>query len=305
MKSLAIGMLVVVCLTGGLSSARQQPQQPPRFVATTEGVTVSVSVLQGEKSVPGLTAADFELLDNGVPQTISAVSVETQPIDVTLLLDLSRSVAGRRLERLKFGVVEMAELLRKEDRLRLISVQHELRLVFPFQPGSTKPNVEAVTAFGGTALFDGLAAAMMHRIEPDRRQFIVAYTDGIDTISFLDLETVRDIAGASDAVVQILVPVPFDGRGRPQGSIPQATQINDLAARTGGKLFWVDFGAPVGAAFKQAVSDFRTSYVLRYMPAGVSREGWHDITVRVKKGTYEVRARKGYTSVISRQGPAM
>ncbi len=303
MKRLAAGMLVVVCVTGGLSSARQQPQQPPRFVATTEGVTVSVSVLQGEKSVPGLTAADFELLDTGVPQTISAVSVETQPIDVTLLLDLSRSVAGRRLERLKFGVVEMAELLRKEDRLRLISVQHELRLVFPFQPGSTKPNVEAVTAFGGTALFDGLAAAMMHRIEPDRRQFIVAYTDGIDTISFLDLETVRDIAGASDAVVQILVPVPFDGRGRPQGSIPQATQIHDLAARTGGKLFWVDFGAPVGAAFKQAVSDFRTSYVLRYVPAGVSREGWHDITVRVKKGTYEVRARKGYTSVISRQRP--
>ena len=65
----------------------------------------------------------------------------------------------------------------------------------------------------------------------------------------------------------------------------------------------MDFGAPVGAAFKQAVSDFRTSYVLRYVPAGVSREGWHDITVRVKKGTYEVRARKGYTSVISRQRP--
>jgi VWFA-related protein len=301
MTHLAIGA-VALALSLGVATSGQQ-QQPPVFVSTTEGVSVSVSVLQGDKSVPGLTAADFELLDNGVPQTISAVSVETQPIDVTLLLDLSRSVAGRRLERLKYGVIEMAELLRKEDRLRLISVQHELRLVFPFQPGGTKPNVESVTASGGTALFDGLAAALMRPTEADRRHFIVAYTDGIDTISFLGLETVREIAGGSDAVVQILVPVPFDGRGRPQGAIPQAAHINDLAARTGGKLFWVDIGGPIGTAFKQAVTDFRTSYVLRYMPTGVSREGWHDITVRVKKGAYDVRSRKGYTS-ISRQRPS-
>jgi hypothetical protein len=47
-------------------------------------------------------------------------------------------------------------------------------------------------------------------------------------------------------------------------------------------------------AFKQAVADFRTSYVLRFMPTGVSKDGWHELTVRVKSGTYEVRARKGY-----------
>ena len=291
-----------VCLIGAAppqSGRGLEPvpvQQPPVFRSTVEGVSVSVSVRVGDKSVSGLTAADFELLDNGVSQTISAFSVETQPIDVTLLLDLSGSVAGRRLERLKFGVIEMADLLRKEDRLRLFSVQHEIRLAFPFQPGGTKPNVESLTAFGGTALFDGLAAAMMRPTELDRRQFIVAYTDGIDTISFLDLDTVREIAGGTDAVVQILVPTTFDGRGRPQGSIPQAALINELAARTGGQLYWVDFAAPVGATFKQAVSDFRTSYVLRYLPTGVAGEGWHELTVRVKKGTYDVRARKGYTA---------
>ncbi len=293
MRGVAVCALMVAAI-----SAAATPAQQPVFRSTVEGITVSVSVRQGDKSIAGLTAADFELLDNGVAQTISAFSVETQPIDVTLLLDLSRSVAGRRLERLKFGVIEMAELLRKEDRLRLISVQHELRLVFPFQPGGTKPNVESVTAFGGTALYDGLAAAMMRPTEPDRRHFIVAYTDGIDTISFLDLDTVRDVAGSTDAVVQILVPVAFDGRGRPQGSIPQAQLINDLAARTGGQLYWVDFGAPVGATFKQAVSDFRTSYVLRFLPAGVSKDGWHELTVRVKGGPYEVRARKGYATSV-------
>lgn len=292
-------MRATAVLVVAAAAATASQQQQPVFRETVGGVSVSVSVYQGDKSVAGLKAADFELLDNGVPQTISALFVETQPIDVTLLLDLSRSVVGRRLERLKVGVTEMADLLRKEDRLRLISVQHELRLVFPFQPGGTKPNLEKVTAFGGTALFDGLAAAMMRPSEPDRRQFIVAYSDGIDTISFLDLETVREIAGATDAVVQILVPIAFD-RGRPVGSIPQAGAINELAARTGGKLFWVDFAAPVGMAFKEAVSDFRTSYVLRFVPAGVTGDGWHELTVRVKSGTYDVRARKGYMSTARR-----
>ena len=161
-------MRVVAAVIAAIAAVTASQQQQPVLREIVGGVTVSVSVYQGDKSVSGLKAADFELLDNGVPQTISAFSVETQPIDVTLLLDLSRSVAGKRLERLKVGVVEMADLLRKDDRLRLISVQHELRLIFPFQPGGTKPNVDKVTAFGGTALY-GLAAYRylgVHRRRP-------------------------------------------------------------------------------------------------------------------------------------------
>jgi hypothetical protein len=54
----------------------------------------------------------------------------------------------------------------------------------------------------------------------------------------------------------------------------------------------VDLAAP----FLRAVDDFRASYVLRYVPEGVSSTGWHDIVVRVPKGAgrYEVTSRKGY-----------
>jgi hypothetical protein len=34
------------------------------------------------------------------------------------------------------------------------------------------------------------------------------------------------------------------------------------------------------------------------MPAGVSSDGWHELTVRVKSGTYDVRARKGYMGTV-------
>jgi hypothetical protein len=59
--------------------------------------------------------------------------------------------------------------------------------------------------------------------------------------------------------------------------------------------FQVRMGAPIKDAFVRAIEDFRSSYVLRYMPEGVARDGWHDINVRVVKGgPYEVRARSGY-----------
>jgi VWFA-related protein len=265
------------------------------FRSEAEAVSVSVSVRAVEKAVAGLKASDFELKDNGVVQSIESFSVETQPIDVTLLLDLSRSVEGPRLDRLKDSVGETALLLHKDDRLRLIGMQHELHQVFPFQPGGSKPNVASLTAFGGTSLYDGLAAAMMRAAEPDRRQLIVAYTDGQDTISILPIETVREVAGFADAVVQIVVPTMRGPRSSGMEAVPAASLLNDLASRTGGQLFWMDTAAPIADAFKQAIDDFRTSYVLRYIPRGVKRPGWHELSVRVTTGNYDVRARKGYS----------
>lgn len=49
------------------------------------------------------------------------------------------------------------------------------------------------------------------------------------------------------------------------------------------------------STFRRVLADFRTSYVLRYIPRGVPRDGWHEITVKLKGGkSYDVRARKGY-----------
>ncbi len=83
----------------------------PSSTARPTLVTVSVSVRSASKPVAGLKASDFELKDNGVLQSIESFSVETLPIDVTLLLDLSRSVEGPRLDRLKYSVGETALLL--------------------------------------------------------------------------------------------------------------------------------------------------------------------------------------------------
>src|SRR5262249_23736682 len=159
----------------------------------------------------------------------------------------SRSVEGPRLEGLKASVTETMRLLPPTDRLRLISVQHILHEVFPLQPGGEQPPVSSLTAAGGTALYDGIAAAMMLAAHPARRRLIIAYTDGQDPISTMPIENVRDLAGHCDAVVQFVVPTLRPGASRAESG-PAATALSDFATRTGGQVFVTDYAAPITAA---------------------------------------------------------
>jgi tetratricopeptide (TPR) repeat protein len=73
--------------------------------------------------------------------------------------------------------------------------------------------------------------------------------------------------------------------------------LKEAAETTGGALHppgvFTDRSAE--AIFNKVYDDYRHSYVLRYMPTGVSRDGWHEITVTTPKfPSYELKARRGY-----------
>ena len=65
--------------------------QQTTFRSNVELVTVTASVRDGNRVVSGLGAADFQIADNGVVQTVSRVDADTVPVDVTLVLDTSGS----------------------------------------------------------------------------------------------------------------------------------------------------------------------------------------------------------------------
>lgn len=328
----AAAVLVVV----GSAAAALSGQQPV-FRSGVDGVTVVVSVYRGKQPVAGLTSADFELRDNGVPQQITSISAEKVPLDLTLLLDLSSSVDGPQLERLKTAVLDTAALLLPDDRIRLVAISQVLREVFSLRPRGAAMQLDGLAAEGATSLYDGIAATMMRPSDPGRRQLIVAFTDGRDSTSIIDEQTVKAIARASDAVVDIVVPVfePGDGpttrrlsqrgggtpdslagapnvvagRGTPgavtDDGVPKT--LSDLVAPTAGRVIALPAHASISGVFKAMLDDFRASYVLRYVAQGVSDEGWHEITVTVKKrGGYDIRARRGYMGrgkIVSSEAP--
>ena len=292
------------------------------FRSGVDGITVVVSVRAGNKPVGGLTAADFDLSDNGVLQKISSVAAEKVPLDLTLLLDLSSSVDGPQLQRIKAAVADTARLLRPDDRIRLIAISQVLQEVFPFQPGSARLTLDGLRAEGATSLYDGLAATMMRPPDPARRQLIVAFTDGRDSTSIIDQKTALEIARRSDAVVSIVVPVEsveataarrlaqrntvdsLSGAANVtvNGAGPGAvtadgvpTALTQLVAPTGGLVIPLGTGESISRVFRATLEDFRASYVLQYTAEGVAPEGWHEVAVHVKKrGSLEIRARKGY-----------
>jgi len=277
------------------------------FRAETNAVTVGVAVLNGRKPAAGLAAADFDLRDNGVAQTIASISVESLPIEVTLVLDLSQSMSGERLEGLRASTRQITALLRPADTVRVIAVQQVVRDVIPSQPGNQSIAVELLTARGSTALHDGLLTALMRRGTAERRQLVIAVTDGLDTASFAGRDVVEAVAKRSESTLQMLLLIEnfrstrsgirLTGQAIPtQDSVTaMMDEFTPIVEPTGGMVLPMDPRDSLASAFKTAVEEFRQTYVLRYSPHGVAMPGWHDITVRVtKSGRYDVRARKGY-----------
>ena len=274
------------------------------FRSTTAIVSVSASVKRGNAVVANLKAADFILTDNGVPQKIEAVSIESVPVDVSLFLDTSGSTAGK-LDEMQHDVQSVLQLLRPVDRFRLLTIGDTVNEIVPWVPAGTKVTAP-IEAVGGISLIrDALMLALAHRPEPDRRHLVVGMTDRRDCGSVVPASLLLDVAGRSDAVLHL---VDYDGSGggsryRVRTCSPQAApkgeeMMTQAAERTGGQLHEQSRffrASSIARAFKTIFDDFRQSYVLRFSPSGVKGPGWHAIAVSVPSAkNATIRARQGY-----------
>ena len=297
-------VVVALAVPMALVIVSAKAQQTPIFRSTTATVSVSASVKKSNNAVANLTAADFVLTDNGVPQTIEAVSIENVPIDVTLFLDTSGSTAGR-LDDMKKDVQTIVQFLRADDKFRLLTIGDSVYESVPWVKAGTKVNL-TFEAVGGISLVrDAIMLALLHHTEPGRRHLVVGMTDRQDCGSLIPATLLLEMAARSDAVIQL---VDYSGGGgsssyRVRSCTPRApgsgvSAIERAAERTGGELQdqsrWFR-SSSIAKAFRTIFDDFRQSYVLRFTPAGVPLQGWHQLTVGLKlKGNYRIRARRGY-----------
>jgi hypothetical protein len=284
-------MAIVTVLVVAQSQRGQTPPQPPTFRAATALVSVDVSVRRGNVPVAQLTADDFELMDNGVPQRIESVSVEAVPIDVSLAVDVSNSVIGN-FWGFKNDVRRFAGLLRPVDRIRVVSFGSGVQEIVPMQLASAPLNLDALQQGGATSSNDGLFYALLWPSDVDRRHLVIAMTDGVDSNSTLNSAALVDVAARARAVFHVVLvpgyaPTTTWEKGSREAVIEAARQTGGIVHGQGGAL----------SSFKRIFDDFRASYVLRYTPEGVERAGWHDLTVKVRApdaGKLTIRARRGY-----------
>ena len=260
--------------------------QDPVFKSVLEAVRVDALVTSGNDLVKGLTARDFEVFDNGVAQRVDLVSFEELPLNVILAFDMSDSVAGERLEQLQRASGALLSGLRPGDQSALITFSHEVRLAAPLSADvdRVKSALGDTAGSGGTSLGDGVYAGVMLGETDPGRALVIVFSDGVDTTSWLTSEQVLDTAKRSDAVIY---GVSVRSKVKPE-------LLNELTAATGGRLQEIERIQNLSKVFVDILNEFRTRYLISYTPAGVARDGWHRLEVRVRGRRATVHARPGY-----------
>jgi hypothetical protein len=297
-KCLALAAVAMACAQTGISA--QQARTTIR--SGVDVVLVPVSVTALNRPVLGLTSSDFTLQDNGVAQDFTCAPAESLPVDVTLVIDTSGSVKGKALEKFNADVQRIAESLRPNDRLRLITFAGDATDVSGLQPGGVRIPLDRITAGGATSLYNALAASLMAFPQSDRPQVVFGFSDGVDNMSFLDPSGLASLAGYSHAVLYLTLvstpttPAGRQGNGRfvPYSGGPNLRLLTETANRTGGAVYQRSAGTSLSALFEQALDEFRSSYVLTFTPRGVKAKGWHTLTVKTKDPGRRLRWRNGY-----------
>jgi VWFA-related protein len=292
-RCLVIAIPAALIVIHADSSALLRAQQPV-FRSNTDVVAVDVAVHDGNKPVAELAAPDFELRDNGVVQSIAAITFGTLPIDVRLLVDLSSSIKQDQLTRQQAAMREVQAALTPDDRCEVSSFARRIVEVAELQTPPVRTALRR-PELDGTSYFDAATLSMITVSRPGRRQLTMLLTDGLDNRSFFNQATLIDAAKRTDAVVFIVVASPRQGNAG-TGPAPRApVPLTNVASPTGGQVVMIGSGGDVGPALAKIVAEFRQTYSLNYTPANVPREGWHAITVTVPKHkAYTIRARQGY-----------
>ena len=318
------GLLTVALMAAllGLPPADSLRQQRPTFRSTTDAVLVDVLVTRGDRPLEGLRAEDFEVRDSGALQKPQLLSLESMPVDVSIALDVSGSVDGRRLERLKIAARAAVDALRPMDRVRLLSFSNEIKVgtEWTHDRSPVLDAINSISAAGWTSLVDAAFTALSLPAEPGHRSLLLLCTDGLDTSSWLSPTDVlraseqswTTVYGVSDGtrptpprgavdfrqylIPTDIAPLPAAGQREQLISDPGLSRylfLPVLVSDTGGEVLRVQ-GDDLRATFLDVLSRFSKRYLLSYAPTN-SRVGWHPIEVRLKDRGLTVIAKRGYT----------
>lgn len=273
---------VAIWLALVASSALIRAEQPS-FRSQVELVEVDVAVTRGGATVSGLVASNFVVTDNGVTQDVTAALLGAEPLRVTMVLDVSKSVSGARLASLVKAGSGMLKALGSADQASLITFSHQvaLRVSMSSRFGEIAGVLAGLSGSGATALRDAVYLGLANASDDRSRALLLVFSDGFDTTSFVTMEAVIESARRSNAVVHAVHFQPDKFLG-------------SLTEATGGRMWSARSDRQLEELFGRALDEMRARYLLTYTPSGPQKPGWHEIKVSLKGARGDVIAKQGY-----------
>ena len=282
-----VGLVVGIALVAlGLAAADPRPQAQ-QFTARTDLVEVYATVTDEEgRFVTDLERGEFTILEDGVPQTVTAYAAGNQPVAIALAVDRSWSMAGERLEAARRGGRELLLELDEQDRSMLVAIGSDVDVPVPLTADrrAVDDALQALDAWGSTALHDAVITAF-DAIEPaPGRRALVLVSDGVERHSRRTVEDVLARVRASDVLAYPVVL---------QRTVPAT--LERLATMTGGRAVRVRQLRDVPSTLRRIASELRHQYLLGYEPTRPPTAGeYRRIEVKVARAKHVVRARTGY-----------
>ncbi len=275
-------------------TAVQQRENVPTFRSDVKLVNVYVTVVD-EKGAPvgGLTKDDFQLSEDGVPQSIAVFGKESQlPLSIVLALDTSLST--RKDLRLELDSAQqfIKSILRRQDVLSVYQFAEEVDELVPFTSdiGRIESGLRRAHIGSATAMYDAIFLASRSLERREGRKVLVVITDGGDTISKVDYAEALRAAQIADTLVYSIIDVPIEASaGRNTGGEHALIQIS---ADTGGKSYYSDSPQQLDHAFQQVSDELRTQYLLAYYPKQrLAESDFRRIEVKLRPGLSGLHAR--------------
>ena len=298
--------LVFVCLMTAAALCVEQSPAPEtpgqaRFRSRTDLVALDVSVeSRAGAVVPTLTADDFLVLEDNVPQKVTLFSPAGRlPLAVALLIDHSQSMTGERLDRAKAATAEFLSTLQPEDLVEVLAFNDDATRLYPLGVDRTAAREATVdlSASGSTGLFDAVLIGLRDLEKAGRatsaeyQEAIVIMSDGEDTASRESFDDVLEDARQSNVAIDALS-LRNDKRNR---SMPPVHELTQLAFDTGGEAVAVRRITDLVSVCAGIGAGLRHQYRLGYVPTSTLKDGrWRRISIRTTNGDLVARTRAGY-----------
>jgi VWFA-related protein len=188
------------------SEASQPSDDDLTFKTSVKEVLAPVTVTTRDGNMfSGLTALDFQLLDNGKPQTVT-VDTLAHPISLVVAVQANSAVEQILPQIQKIGSVFDQLVIGENGEMAVLAFDHRMQWMTPFtsdpdkihnafkriKPGSTPSHLnEATTA----------ALNMLRNRPPDRRRIVVLISESHDNGSHFRVRDVLTEAEFADIVI--------------------------------------------------------------------------------------------------------
>jgi Ca-activated chloride channel family protein len=271
------------------------------FRVQTDLVAVHATVTDSEGDfVRDLTKEDFVILEDGIPQNITNFSRENTPLSFILLMDVSSSMIFERIERAQESALQLAQRLAKgENKAMIMAFDDKIYLLQDFtnDQEALAEAIALLAADGGTALYDAIAQTVRKLRNIRMKKAIIVLSDGDDTDSDLDFDSVLDYCKQSDTLIYSvgLQRLTFSQTFKQETDLT-LLQLRRVAEITGGKAYFPDFIDRLNRIYYNIGRELESQYSLGYISTNRLKDGsWRKILVRIKnRPDLTVRARQGY-----------